>query len=1049
MVFQDPSHSDNKRAAKLSLRWVLIVPFVLEIFAAVGLTGWLALRNSQKAVDQLATQMQQELQMRIEERLQNYLEVPHMVNQLNASALDLRELDVNDLTSLERHFWHQIQLFDNISYIQFGDRRGEFVGIAVNDNDSLNYQVTEFSDSLRSYRINSSGYRDELLRTSPGYDPRERPWYQIPKQADAPAWTPVYAWVSAPTPTLAITLGEPYYDTEGRFRGILAADLTIAQISEFLQTLDIGKTGKVFIMEPSGKLVATSTKNKPFTTEDQQAKRLSATAASDRLIAQTARHLNRNLPPNANQLQHAQQFKWELSGQRYYTSIMPFQDEFGINWQVAIVIPESDFMAQINENRRTTIVMCFSALLVATGLGILTTRWIVKPILHLNDASQAIAAGQFSQEVRVRGIKELETLANTFNKMARQLRFSFGSLEQRVQERTEALHVSEERFQLVVQSINDGIWDWHIPSNQVYFSPQWKSMLGYEDWELPNEFYVWENLLHPDDIAMAKTTLRHYLARKSENWRMEFRLRTKNGSYRWILNRAKIVERDAAGQPIRMVGAHTDITSRKETEAALREAKKQADAANQAKSDFLAAMSHELRTPLNGVLGYAQILQRSRDMSDRDRQHIKIISECGDHLLTLVNDVLDLSKIEAQKMTLHPEAFHFPAFLTGVAEICRIKAQQKDIVFTYRSDPDLPEVIWADEKRLRQVLINLLSNAVKFTEEGSVTFHTAVLEEFTDGKGRQTFKIRFQVEDTGVGIPTEQIEQIFQPFEQVGTAKHQKQGTGLGLSLSQEIVRLMGGEIQVSSIPGYGSIFWFDVDVEMARRALKSASDNHPGEIIGYEGESKRLLVIDDRWENRTVLVNLLQPLGFEIEVAENGEIGWQKATKQFYNLIVTDLYLSDGHGVTFLQQLQQSDFLHEIPIIVSSASARSSDRDRAFQTGASDFLPKPVEASQLFTILQKHLNVKWIYEQNPSPTEPPTEVDENTITPPPPEEIEILYNLAFIGSLKKIQKRVANLQKQNSEFSNFYQKVLSLTRNFQERELKNFLQKYLPRKLS
>jgi PAS domain S-box-containing protein len=991
--------------------------------------------------------MQQELQMRIEERLQSYLEVPHIVNQLNANALDLQELNVNNLRSLERHFWHQIQLFDNISYIQFGDRRGEFVGIAVNDNGSLNYQVTEFSNSLRSYSIDGSGYRDQLLRTSPGYDPRERPWYKIPKQADAPAWTPVYAWVSAPTPTLAITLGKPYYDPRGRFRGVLATDLTIAQIGEFLQMLDIGKTGEVFIIEPSGKLVATSTKYKPFTIENQQAKRLPATEASDRLIAETAQHLHQEFP-NLAQLNTSKQLKWELSGEQHYTRITPFQDRFGLNWQVVLVIPESDFMAQVNANRRTTIFMCFLALLVATGLGILTARWIAQPILRLKDASQAIAAGELNQKISVKGIREIQTLANTFNKMASQLHTSFGTLEQRVQERTEALHVSEERFQLVVQSINDGIWDWHIPSQQVYFSPQWKSMLGYEDWEIPNQFYAWENLLHPDDLSLAKASLNEHLTGKTSQWQMEFRMRGKDGSYRWILSRAKVVERDARDRPLRMVGAHTDITKRKEIEAALREAKKQADAANQAKSKFLAAMSHELRTPLNGVLGYAQILQRSQDISDRHRHYVSIISECGSHLLTLVNEVLDLSKIEAQKMTLHPEPFHLPTFLTGVAQMCRIKAQQKGIAFSYQNDPDLPEIVWADEKRLRQVLINLLGNAVKFTEKGSVTFSAAVLEAPTEANNQRMFQIRFQVEDTGTGIPSEQLERIFRPFEQAGSVNYQKQGTGLGLSLSQEIVRLMGGEIQVTSIPHHGSIFWFDLNLEKARQDLQQSSANILGKIVGYEGEVKRLLVVDDRWENRTVLQNLLQPLGFDIEIAESGNMGWEKIEQWTPDLIVTDLYLSDWNGGDFIQNLQQSDRLKNVPIIVSSAGAMESDRDRAFQAGANDFLAKPIEASRLFNILQKHLALTWIYEQNQPQTKTETaEVGEESITPPSTEEIEVLYHLAFIGSFKKIQKRITNTQIQDKQFGAFYQKVLHLSKTFQEKELIDFLQQYLPPK--
>ncbi|MEH2056278.1 MAG: response regulator [Nostoc sp.] len=393
--------------------------------------------------------------------------------------------------------------------------------------------------------------------------------------------------------------------------------------------------------------------------------------------------------------------------------------------------------------------------------------------------------------------------------------------------------------------------------------------------------------------------------------------------------------------------------------------KELADTANRAKSEFLANMSHELRTPLNGILGYAQILQRDQSLTDKQQDGLRIIHQCGSHLLTLINDILDLSKIEAQKMELYKNDFHLPAFLQSVVEICRIRAEQKSISFIYQSTSELPIGIFADEKRLRQVLINLLGNAIKFTEKGGVRFTVSFGENFSVNETNQkpTHRIRFQIIDTGIGMSQEQVDKIFLPFEQVGDIKKQSEGTGLGLAISQKIVQLMDSTIQVKSEIGQGSTFWIDLDLPESVDWMQSARVMAAGKIVGIATGKRRILIVDDKWENRSVVLNLLEEIGFEMAEASDGQEGLEKAMQFLPDLIITDLTMPVMDGFELTRRLRQQAEFQGLTIIVSSASVFESDQHKSLGVGADDFLPKPVHADDLLQKLEKYLQIEWVYE--------------------------------------------------------------------------------------
>jgi signal transduction histidine kinase/CheY-like chemotaxis protein len=399
------------------------------------------------------------------------------------------------------------------------------------------------------------------------------------------------------------------------------------------------------------------------------------------------------------------------------------------------------------------------------------------------------------------------------------------------------------------------------------------------------------------------------------------------------------------------------------SEEQLRYAKNAAEAANRAKSTFLANMSHELRSPLNAILGFAQVLRRHPHLPADTHENLGIILRSGEHLLALINQVLDLSKIEAGRLSLNPSDFDLYRLLTDLHDMLALRADDKHLRLIFDHADDLPRYIRADEIKLRQVLINLLTNALKFTVEGGVTLrarHT-MLEE-------PAIHLRFEVEDTGPGIRPEEMELLFQAFAQTETGRHAQEGTGLGLPISRKFAQLMGGDIAVQSQVGHGTVFQFTITCLMVP-TLPPAAQRPARRVLGLAPKQPRyrLLVVDDQWANRRVLTQLLTPLGFEVREAENGQQAVALAAAYQPHLIWMDMRMPVLDGFEATRQIKASAAGQSIVIVALTASSLEEERAVIMAAGCDEYLRKPFREDEIFTLLHTLLGAQFLYAESPS----------------------------------------------------------------------------------
>ena len=471
-----------------------------------------------------------------------------------------------------------------------------------------------------------------------------------------------------------------------------------------------------------------------------------------------------------------------------------------------------------------------------------------------------------------------------------------------------------------------------------------------------------------------------------------------------------------------------EIESHQRTDAALQQAKVVAEQANQAKSRYITAISHELRTPLNSILGYAQILAADEDVPPNRRQAVSIIRKSGDHLLSVIEGTLDIARIESGKLTLDVKAMDFPELMQQIVGMFELQARNKGLTFDYQPVGELPAIVRADEKRLRQILINVIGNAVKFTVRGSVSFKVEC---------RRDMAI-FEIRDTGPGIPPEDMQRIFEPFSRGSTA--QAGGSGVGLTIARMLTDLMGGEMQVSSTPGEGSLFrirLFLPQVHSAAAAKALPSLNR----IGYHGPRRRILVVDNEKVDRDLLQNVLEPLGFIVEQASTGYECLAAVPPFAPHLIFMDLGMPGIDGWETIRRLRQLG-LAGTRIAVLSANAFDKNLDNDVGITPEDFIVKPFKLNELLDWLGKSLDLTWIAAEKPLVPAPAAPAEPPPLVPPGTEELAALDELINLGYLRGILNKLADIERQDPVHGEFARLLRDLARQFQFDAMKEILRK-------
>lgn len=917
---------------KLPLRIVLVVSFVVQVVAAVGLTAGLSLRNGQKAVNDLAVQLSEEHIARIQEHLNAYLLQPNLLQRSSRSLLLYNDLDVADFTGLSRYFWHQLHASDGITSMYLGRPNGEFVGVQERDGGQLVlWEVrAESAPQRTTYRLGELGDRREAIATQ-DYDPRQRPWYQAVLRNGRSSWSPIYEFASQDYSVLGITLAAPVYDERGEMNGVIALDMTLEQISQYLRALRISPNGEAFIMERSGQVVATSTDEPPFLAlETGEQQRLDATASQDPMIRSAAQGLLDEFG-SLDRIARVQQLTLGQGRDRQLVQVVPFRDGRGLDWLIVTIIPESDFLGQIADNTRTTLILCLVSLIVASAIAGITARWVVQPILRLNAAAKKLEVGEWDQNIPPARFEELSELANAFQSMAHQLKHSFGQLEERNQE-LQRLDKLKDEF------LANTSHELRTPLNGIIGLAE--SLIDGASGPLPRQT--------KGNLAMIVASGRRLSTLVND-----------------ILDFSQLRHNRVSIKP-RAIGIR-EVTDVVLTLSRPLAREKEVQLINAVSPRLPAALADEnrLQQILHNLIGNA----------------VKF-TDFG--MIGVSARIVRVDQTDEDG----PIAPITPPIVDEDGEPRSLAAEQSP------APPTAPDPGAEDAEAL---VATAIADPLADAASVPVPDTAPVISLFEPQPGDY---LAITVSDTGIGIAADQIDRIFEPFEQAdGSTGRLYGGMGIGLAVTKQLVELHGGTLNVVSAVGVGSQFTFTLPIAPSEFGVNRSLDRDRGDagiqaraiadldtisadttllnpanlndespiLIGREDFDPSqheflVLVVDDEPVNRQVIVNHLSLNRYRVVQASNGpEALAMLANGLQPDVMVLDVMMPRMTGYEVCRHVREQYPAYRLPVLMLTAKNQVADLVEGLSVGANDFLTKPISKSELVARLSTHLQLSKI----------------------------------------------------------------------------------------
>lgn len=926
----------NRRAGfpKMSLRSVFIIPFVALIVLAVGVVGYLSFWNGRRAVGDVVRRLRGEVTARISQHLHTFLEMPHLINEQNAYALQQGWLPVEDQTFLARYFWQQVHTFDSVTSIYFGNAQGGLTGGGREGTADV-YYTTGTRDfvagTFEKHLTDVEGRPATLASTFPGFDARTRPWYTRAQAAHGPAWGAIYVLFTEHD--IAIPASRPVYSPSDELLGVVSIDIFLTHLSDFLETIEIGRTGGSFIIERSGLLVASSTGELPFSKPDSngQVVRLLAHEHPTALVRDAAGFLLAQFGDYAH-ITVGHQIEFTLNGQRHFLEVTPFRDLHGIDWLIVVVIPEADFMAQINANNRSTLALIALALSVSVILGFLTADWVAQPVLRLNASARALARGAWTPvDAPGSWIDEIHQLTVSFNEMAQQLQETLESLTAEISERKRLLAQIQEQARKTRQIMDT------VPVGVFLVEDQGR-------------------------VLLANPLAERYLAALAPGW-MEATTHLGETPLVEVLASAP----DALAREVSVANAVFEATARPIVESAapgewvvvindvtqqrIAERQQQQQARLAAVGQLATGIAHDFNNIMTAILLYAQITSRTPGLADKVRERIDIIAQQARHASNLIQQILDFSRrsvLERRTLDL------LPLLKEEVKLLQRTLPDNIQVQFEYQSQ-FYP--INADPTRIQQMVMNLALNARDAMPDGGrLRFGLALLDVGPEGlphlpplpSGQW---VRLSVADTGGGIPPEVLPHIFEPF----FTTRAPLGSGLGLAQVHGIVAQHEGHIDVTTEIGQGTTFTVYLPAVTPTEVHQLPL---PAEGLAAlpQGAGQTILVVEDEDAVLLTLREGLESLGYRVEAARHGKAALELLTPRSANiaLVLSDVMMPQMGGVALFQELRRRGY--SLPVVLISGHMMEEQLQELREQGLQGWLMKPPSLEQLAQTLARIL---------------------------------------------------------------------------------------------